>query len=157
MPSNYRDKNGSDPFADEAGANPFADDGEDLPAESDASPYAASELGQTYRPEYEAILPHRGRLWFWLSIVGLLSAAAGLILWFWQLNPLGMFAVAASLPAAVLAWKDHQAIQSGAMDPTGRTRVRWAMFLGALGTAGASAIFVLWVRPIVVEIWRAVG
>jgi len=157
MPSNYRDKNGTDPFADESGGNPFTDDGEDLPADSIEGPYAASVVGQNYRPEFEAVLPHRGRLWVWWAIIGLFLAVAGLPVLFIYGIPLGMFALAATLPACVLAWKDHQAIQRGAMDPTGRTATRWAMLLGGLGTAVGCATVVLCVWWIVQEIWAAAG
>jgi hypothetical protein len=70
---------------------------------------------------------------------------------------LGVFALAATLPATVLAWKDHQAIQRGAMDPAGRTTTRWAMFLGALGTAAGFATVVLCVWSVVQAIWAAAG
>ena len=157
MPSNFRDKNGTDPFSDESGENPFADEGEDLPAESVEGPYAATVEGPTYRPEFEAVLPHRGRLWLWLGIVGLLSAVAGLPIWFMYEIPLGAFALAAALPAGVLAWKDCQAIQRGAMDPTGRAVTRWAMLLGFLGTAAGLATVILFVFSIVQAIMDAVG
>jgi hypothetical protein len=157
MPSNFRDKNGRDPFTDKSGGNPFAGDGEDLPADSVEGPYAATDAGQSYRPEFEAVLPHRGRLWLWLAIIGLLSAVAGLPIWFLYEIPLGAFALAATLPAGVLAWKDHQAIQRGAMDPTGRAATRWAMLVGSLGTAAGLVTVVFCVFSIVQAIRDAMG
>jgi hypothetical protein len=155
MPSNYRDKNGKDPFSDELGRNPFADEGGNLPADSDDSPYAASVEEASYRPEFEAILPHRGRFRLRLAVIGLVSALLGLPIWFVRENPVGMFALAATLPAAVLAWKDLQAIQRGAMDPTGRATTRRAMLLGAVGTAVAMGIAVHWVLQIGQAVWDA--
>jgi hypothetical protein len=153
MPSNFRDKNGQDPFADETGENPFADEEEEVPAEVIEGPYATSAVAQDYRPEFDAVLPHRGRLWLWTSVIGLIMALAGLPLFFAYGVPLGLFALALTLPACLLAWKDHHAIRRGAMDPTGRAATWWAMFLGALGTVLGMANVVIFVLRIVLAIW----
>jgi len=153
MPSNFRDKNGKDPFSDEAGGNPYADDEEELSAELVEGPYATTAAGQSYRPEFEAVLSHRGRLWVWTSLIGLLLALAGLPVWFSYQLPLGAFALGITLPAGLLAWKDHQAIQRGAMDPSGRAATRWAMLLGALGTVVAGSTLAIFIYQIFVAIW----
>jgi hypothetical protein len=155
MPSNFRDKNGKDPFADGKGENPFADDEEEISAELVEGPYATSAAAQGYRPEFEAILPHRGRTWLWLAMIGLLCAAAGLPAFFSYGIPLGLFALAATVPASVLAWKDYQAIQRGAMDPAGRTATWWAMVLGTLGTVAGLVTVGIIVWGIVQVIWLA--
>jgi hypothetical protein len=147
MPSNYRDKNGKDPFSDEHGRNPFADDGQDLPATEADSPYAASTAKQSsYRPgDFETTLPHRGGFLLGLAIAGLLVAALGIPVWYYSSNPLGMVALAASVPAAVLAGRDLRAMKMGAMDTASRDKTHWALLVGLLGTAVALVSLVLWV------------
>jgi hypothetical protein len=141
--------NRKDPFRDEGGKNPFAD--EQLPdVDSPASPYAASAeaTGVSYRPEdYETILPHRGRLVFWLGATGLASSVLGgmgvvlLLVASPNTAGIGISLCAIMLPLGLaLSWSawitgrhDLRAIGAGAMDDSGRSRTQRGHVMGIIG------------------------
>jgi hypothetical protein len=150
MPSNFRDKNGTDPFSDEEGKNPFAEDGEDLPPPADNGPYAASAEGPyTHRPgDFETVLTHRGGTILGLGIVGTLVALIGLLTWYFWMLAAGALALAATLPACVFAMKDLRAMDMGAMDPAGKRRTIVGAVFGLIGTAVAAVSVVLFVGQV---------
>jgi hypothetical protein len=165
MPSNFRDKNGRDPFADAEGRNPYAKDGQEVPPAdedrqdtsptADDGPYAASAAEQyRYRPgDFEQVLPHRAHLLLGVALVGLAVGIAGIPIWYvWSIEA-GVLALAATLPACALAVQDLRAMNLEAMDSSGRRLTTWALLIGVLGTAvaGVSVVLIigrvfLWIR-----------
>lgn len=146
--------NRGDPFRDEQGQNPFADEAPPASAPS-ANPYAPTGAGDqpAYRPEYEATLPHRGRIVFRLGLWGclgtLLGAAGGMVVFLTDRSAGGIelsLWAALLLGGACLAWpawlmgrSDLAAMRAGAMDREGWRQTRRGHALGAAGTVIALA------------------
>lgn len=97
---------------------------------------AATADEPAYQPRYETNLKHRGILLLILAIVGL--AGDGALLMTVLAGPFGLIGLAAIIPAAA-AWivgqGDLRAMRQGAMDDSGRTMTRVAMWLGLAGGA----------------------
>jgi len=147
--------NRKDPFRDEDGKNPFADE-TSADVDAPANPYAASgeATGVSCRPEdYETILPHRGRLTFWLGLMGLATSAlggSGVVLLLFASPDTAAIAVslcAATLPLGLgLSWSawvmgrnDLRVIGAGAMDAGGRSGTRRGHAMAMIGVLIAIA------------------
>jgi hypothetical protein len=157
MPSNFRDKNGQDPFSDEHGQNPYAEDGQEVQPDTDDSPYAASDAPPVSHQlgDFEAVLPHRGRQILRWAVGGLVVALAGLLVWLliptenaeinspddfawlmlWDTLPIatGAIGISVSLPACFLANKDLHAMRMGAVDPAGKSMTSLGAVIGLAG------------------------
>jgi hypothetical protein len=139
----------TDPFVGPDGKNPFAD-GETPSQATPDNPYAGSagEGGISYRPQYEAICPHRGRAVFWLGTSGCICVAAAAMSAgaLWAIPNAATTLAGAFCPVLIIAaltlggtaWMlgrhDLNAIRSGAMDPAGLKMTRQGHRLGVVGT-----------------------
>lgn len=155
------------PLRDAAGNNVFADpdtpvpaqpaDGGPLPARvvepagpdnCFAAPAAVPGSEPAYRPQYVSTQKHRGILLLVLAITGLAGSGAVLsVLSGLFVGLLGIVTIVPASIAAVGARADLRAMEQGAIDPSGRTLTRLAMWL-ALGSItlhvillGAIALF----------------
>lgn len=159
--------NHTNPLRDDGVSNPFSDEGSDE-ATSD-NPYSApaEASGASYRPRgYETTLKSRGRMVFWLGLIGLSNSALGatgvllLILavhmggfnWIYLCAGMLPMGLALSFAAWLFGSRDLRAIDAGAMEGSGREKTRAGWTMGVVGTLIALA-------PVVyafVQIGRAV-
>jgi len=155
VPSNYRDKNGKDPFSDQDGRNPFSEDVDELELPAADGPYGASPAaGDAYHPDdFEAYLPHRGGTILLLGAIGLLGAIAGTAMVFFCL-PFGILSLGLALPAWIMGQKDLAAMRMGAMDVSGRGTTLAGMIMAMIGTVLAIADPVLFVGMILWGIYE---
>lgn len=137
------------PFEDERGANPFSDgqpDAEDpITANAFAAP-AATDDERPYVPgDYQAVQVTSVKSARRLAILGIVLAGLGVLVagiaitatgsWITPLFfvlPLEFAALAAALPACIIARRDLRAIKAGAMDQESLGKLRFAFWL-ALG------------------------
>jgi hypothetical protein len=140
MPSNFRDKDGKDPFSDEHGRNPYADEAQEAAAAVRDDPYAAPS-GESYvhRPgDFETFLPHRGGRLFLMAVVSLLVGLVGIPVWYLFSAPFGILAFVGAVPVCVMAVGDLRAMRMRAMDRAGHRLSLWALLLGVLAALLAS-------------------
>ena len=137
------------PFEDARGDNPFSD-GTPEPSDPIAENLFAGPADSAARPyspgDYEAILVPNAKGAMRLAILGLVPAVLGVIgaaigivatgewttpLFFALPSQFG--ALAAALPACIIARRDLRAIKAGAMSGEGRRKSRFAFWMGASG------------------------
>src|SRR5204863_82014 len=103
---------------------------------------------------------HRSGFLLLLAAGGLTTTAVGILVTFllpnWPyFDWLPFVGLGATLPAAILAHLDRNAIDRGAMDPAGATAAWWARLLGIAGTlASVGFIAIPFAGPIYRLIFR---
>jgi len=148
------------PFQDARGENPFSDGGPPA-GEKIAENLFAAPVDSPERPyvpgDYEKNLVPNAKGALRLAILGLVPAAVGVIgsaigimasgSWMLPLFyalPLEFAALAAAIPACIIARRDLRAIKAGAMSDAGRGKSRLAFWMGAAGTLLGTAPVVLY-------------
>ena len=135
------DAEGKNVFAEPEGS---ADAG--AAGEAGENLYAASLESVPYQPRYEVSQNHRGVLLLVLSLVALagtvmgVTTLSGVFMTGWMLSALAIVPAAC---AWLLGAKDIRAMKLGAMDPSGLTMTRVAMWLGAIGVLGSIGMVTL--------------
>lgn len=148
------------PFEDARGDNPFSD-GAPHPSSAIAENLFAAPADSAERPyvpgDYAAILVPNAQGAMRLAILGMVLSAAGVIgaglgivgsgNWttplFFAL-PAQFAALAAAVPACIIARRDLRAIKAGAMNDAGRGKSRFAYWMGAGGILLGAAPVVLY-------------
>lgn len=147
--SNHRN-----PLRDDGERNPFAEEGPDEAVSDDPYAAPAQASGVSHRPRgYETTLTSRGRLVFWLGVIGLASSAlgaAGILMlllalsagpfnWIYLCAGLLPLGLALSFSAWLFGSRDLRAIEAGAMEASGRGKTRRGWIMGVVGVLIAVA------------------
>ena len=139
----------TNPFVDEEGNNPFSGENSENGDDNLFSATNAESVREYQASDFETVLPHRGKLIFWLGVVGMILSGLGVIGaiatvgallgmfdggWIALLGPCAFYALLPNGIAWMLGYQDARAIRVGAMSDAGRVSTSRGLLLGQVGT-----------------------